>query len=110
MIVVTKKALIATVAERWQETYSSRGRWLTADATVDPEAVYRALKALSSAANESDVAAATGQPWWTENLCSECGADSDVTVGFGQEIHHPTDTRYVCLSCLQAGLVLAQQV
>ena len=109
MIVVTKKALIATVAQRWKETHSSRNRWLTASATFDPASIYAALQALPPNADEADVIAATGQPWWTENLCSECGADSEVTVGFGQELHHPTDTRYICLQCLQAGLALASQ-
>jgi hypothetical protein len=109
MIVVTKQALIATIAERWLDTHYGRSRWIHATATFDPERIYLGLRTLPANASEADVLAITGQPWWTQNLCAECGNDSTVTVGFGAEPHHALDARFVCLACLEQGVQLARQ-
>lgn len=107
MVPVTKRGLIATVAHRWRATYQRRDEWLVAPQRPDTAAVYRALLALPVTATEADVIALTGDNRWTQNRCHECGNDSAVTVGFAQEPHHPTETTYVCLICLQQALDLA---
>ena len=109
MVVVTKRDLIATVAERWRATHFGRGYWVTATDSFDPEQIYLALKALPPEASEAQVTAITGQPWWTQNFCAECENDSAVTVGFGAELHHPTDTCFICLDCLERGLLCGRQ-
>ena len=108
MIVVSKQKLIATIAERWHDTHFGRGCWLHTTPTFDPEAIYSRLKVLTASASEADVIAVTGQPWWTANVCHECALDSQVTVGFGQEPHHPLDVKYLCPSCLEKALNLAR--
>ena len=107
MVVVTKRELIAQVAKRWRATYQRRDEWLPAPQQPATAAVYTALLALPAQATEAEVIALTGDNRWTQNRCHECGRDSDVTVGFAQEPHHPTETTYVCLTCLQQGLALA---
>ncbi|HMN30725.1 MAG TPA: hypothetical protein PKE45_21410 [Caldilineaceae bacterium] len=108
MHVVTKQELIATVAERWLDTYYARDHWQDGPANFDPEIIYHQLKALPATANEEAVTAITGQPWWTANICHECGLDREVTVGFGQEPHHPLDVKYLCPTCLQKALALVR--
>ncbi|RIK38993.1 MAG: hypothetical protein DCC55_19415 [Chloroflexi bacterium] len=108
MIVVTKRDLVATVADRWFDTHYGRGRWLHATDAFDPEAIYHALKALPPGADEAAVLAITGQAWWTQNLCEECGADCEVTIGFTQEPHHALDAKYICVGCLERALALGR--
>lgn len=110
MVLVTKRGLIATVANRWRATYQRRDEWLSTPQCPSTAAVYTALLALPATATEADVIALTGDNRWTQNRCHECGNESDVTVGFAQEPHHPTETTYVCLTCLQQGLALATNV
>lgn len=109
MILVTKRQLIATVAERWRDAYTSRGQWIRTQAGFDPEAIYQQLAALPADSDEADVLALTGQPWWTQNICDECEQDREVTVGLGQEIHHETDTKYICAACLEQAERLASE-
>lgn len=104
MVIVTKHKLIATVAERWRVTYQRREEWLPAPQVADTGAVYAALRALLADATEAQVVALTGDNRWTQNRCHECAIDSEVTVGFAQEAHHPTETTYLCLACLQKAL------
>lgn len=104
MVIVTKQKLIATVAERWQATYQRREEWLPAPQVTATNAVYTALRALPADATEAQVIALTGDNRWTQNRCHECSVDSAVTVGFAQEAHHPTETTYLCLPCLQQAI------
>lgn len=108
MILVTKRQLIDTIAERWRATYSSRGEWLQATPDFDPATIYRQLTALPPGSSEAALLALTGQPWWTQNICDECEQDCAVTVGLGQEIHHATDTKYICVACLEQALKLTR--
>ncbi|MEZ4863116.1 MAG: hypothetical protein R3C14_17485 [Caldilineaceae bacterium] len=108
MIVVTKQKLIATVAERWQAAHQRRGEWFSTPTLADVQRIHAALVELPADAPEAAVIALTGDNRWTQNRCHECGVDSEVTVGLAREIHHPTDTTYICLSCLQDALALAQ--
>lgn len=107
MILVTKRGLIATAAQRWKATYQRRNEWLSAPQQPATGAVYTALLALPTNATEAQVIALTGDNRWTQNLCHECGLDREVTVGFAQEPHHPTETTYICLACLNQALALA---
>lgn len=107
MVLVTKRGLIATVANRWRATYQRRDEWLPAPHQPATGAVHTALLALPATATEADVIALTGDNRWTQNRCHECGNDSAVTVGVAQEPHHPTETTYICLTCLQQALALA---
>ena len=104
MVIVTKRGLIATVAERWRATYQRRGEWLLAPQVADTGTVYAALQALPADATEVQVLDLTGDNRWTQNRFHECGVDSAVTVGFAQEPHHPTETTYLCLACLQQAV------
>ena len=110
MVVITKRGRIATVAKRWQATYQRRDEWLSAPQQPATDAIYAALLALPTNATEAQVLAITGDNRWTQNLCHECGLDQEVTVGFAQEPHHPTETTYICLACLNQALALATGV
>lgn len=107
MNLITKRGRITTVAERWRATYQRRDEWLPALQQPATAAVYTALLALPANATEAQVVAITGDKRWTQNLCHECGLDQEVTVGFAQEPHHPTETTYICLACLNQALTLA---
>ena len=102
MLVRSKQKLRANVAQRWAFTYARRGEWSAH--LADKKAVYDQLAALPDDANDKQIAAITGSERWTRNLCHQCQQDSEVTVGFGSEVHHPTDTTYVCTDCLQNAL------
>lgn len=104
MVIVTKRGLLAAVAERWRSTYQRRDEWLPAPQVADTSVVYAALRALPAAATEAQVIALTGDNRWTQNRCHECAVDSAVTVGFAQEPHHPTETTYLCVACLQQAI------
>jgi hypothetical protein len=104
MVIVTKRKLLATVADRWRATYQRWDGWLSAPQMIDTGAVYTTLRALPADATEAQVIALTGDNRWTQNRCHECQVDSEVTVGFAQEAHHPTETTYLCLSCLQQAI------
>ena len=110
MNLMTKRGRIATVADRWRATYQRRGEWLPALQQPATDAVYTALRALPTTATEAQVVAVTGDNRWTQNRCHECGLDQEVTVGFAQEPHHPTETTYICLACLNQALALATGV
>ena len=107
MRLISKDRLIATVAQRWRDAHQRRGQWLPATSGPDPQQVYRLLMELPQDAGEAQVTAIAGDGRWTQNICHECGEDADITVAVGAELHHPTDTSVVCLSCLQQALALA---
>lgn len=104
MVIVTKRNLLTTVAERWRATYQRRDEWLPAPQVMDTATIYAALRALPADRTEAHVVALTGDNRWTQNRCHECASDSEVTIGFAQEAHHPTETTYLCVACLQQAL------
>jgi hypothetical protein len=106
MRVITKQALLATVAERFREAHQRRGEWLPA-AGGDAAVIYSQLTALPVEPSEEAVIATIGDNRWTENICDECGEDRAVTVLLGEEIHHPTDMMAICLDCLKQAKRLA---
>lgn len=107
MRVITKQALLATVAERFREAHQRRSEWLPTASGDDSAAIYSRLTALPTEPTEEAVTAAIGDNRWTENLCDECGEDHEVTVLIGEEIHHPTDMVSICLACLKQAKRLA---
>lgn len=108
MRVISKKALIATAAQRFRETYQRRDEWLPTDQGGDSAAIYAKLSALPAKTDEEEIIAIVGDNRWTENLCDECGQDSAITVLLGEEIHHPTDMTAICLDCLEQARRLAR--
>ena len=52
MVIVTKRKLIAMVADRWRATYQRREEWLPAPQVAATGAVYAALRALPTDATE----------------------------------------------------------
>jgi hypothetical protein len=107
MQIMTKAALIATVANRYRDAYLRRSGWLQPTDGSDPVAIHARLSTLSPNATEAEVLAITGDPRWTANICDECHQDSPVTVLLAEEIHHPTDTVTLCTTCLQQAATLA---
>ncbi|MEM7539764.1 MAG: hypothetical protein AAF639_46840 [Chloroflexota bacterium] len=106
MVVRSKQKLRENVAQRWAFTYARRGEWPVH--LADKKAVYDQLIALSDDASDEQIVDITGSDRWTRNLCHQCRQDSEVTVGFGSEIHHPTDTTYICLGCLRQAIEKVQ--
>ena len=107
MRLITKESLIATAAHRWREAHQRRGQWLHSAAIPDSQEMYQRLLALPDNAGEEQITALVGDNRWTQNICHECGEDAGITVAVGAEIHHPTDTSIVCLTCLEQALALA---
>src|SRR5690349_6557356 len=101
MRVVTKKALVATAAQRFRDTYQRRDEWLPAPQGGDSAAIFGKLSALPAKVDEDEIIAIIGDSSWTENICDECGQDSAITILLGEEIHHPTDLTAICLDCLK---------
>jgi hypothetical protein len=110
MRVIAKSDLIASAAERYRDAYQRHGQWIAAANGLEPAAICARLEALPHNTPERTIVEITGDARWTANLCDECGEDKDITVLFGEEIHHPTDSVQICLACLQAGLKLATHV
>jgi hypothetical protein len=110
MVVITKRGLIASVAKRWQATYQRRDEWLPAPHHRATGEIYTTLLALPADATEAQVIDITGDNRWTQNRCHECNFDSEVTIGFAQEAHHPTETTYLCAACLTQALALISSV
>ena len=102
MIVRSKQMLRENVAQRWAHTYSRRGAW--AAHVADKKAIYDQLVALPGDASDEQIATITGSDRWMRNLCHECRRDSEVTVGFSSEAHHPTDITYACRDCLEQAI------
>lgn len=103
----TKRALIATVAERWKEQYWSPRGWKFTHAGPNRMAIYKRLVALSPNATEADVIEAMGlgsRNGWIENRCDHCDRDVDVTVRLGDEPDDESSTAYVCRECLVGAL------
>ena len=107
MRVITKRSLIATVADRFRETHQRRGEWMLSGEGKDAPSIYAQLAALPPSSSEDAVAAIIGDGRYTENICDECGEDCEVTVLLGEEIHHPTDMMAICLDCLKQARRLA---
>lgn len=109
MYVIRKSDLVALAAENWRVAHQRRNEWLVAEGKAHPEEIYKQLKALPDNATQKDVDAITGDSYWTANICQECGEDRQIIVAFGaHETDHPTDSAYLCIGCLEAGVQLAR--
>ncbi len=107
MQVITKSALIATVADRYREAYLRRSGWLQPPDATDPAATHAKLSTLPKSATEADVTAIVGDSRFTANICDECHQDRPVTILMAEEIHHPTDSVTICPACLELARTLA---
>ena len=106
---MTKKALIKSAAARYAATFQRRNEWITDRDMSHEKAIHVALEALPPNATHDEISRIVGHDRLTRNICHQCGVDSDVTVLFGQEPHHPLDTRPICVNCLQQALAAAMQ-
>lgn len=97
MEVITKRMLIDSVAERYEEAYRTRcGRWLIAGM----EQRHEQLVALPKGASEKQVARILGgSTHWTVNRCEECEQDEDTTVAIGDAGLDRWPAR-LCFKCL----------
>lgn len=107
MNVITKKDLIAGVAERWDRQYGLPDgvRKGSSSFHQEQEEVSAALHALPPDASEADVAAAIGNGRWTKLQCDECRADVDVVVSVGAEPNYESATARICLECARRAVV-----
>jgi hypothetical protein len=108
MRVITKQSLLATVAERYRETYQRRGEWLPTAEGSQAAGIFAQLTALPPEPSEAAITAIIGDNRWTENICNECGEDRAVTVLLGEEPHHPTDALAICTDCLKQAKRIAE--
>jgi hypothetical protein len=108
MHLITKQALLASVAERFREAHTRRGVWLPALDGSNPEETFAQLQALPTTATEEDVNAIIGDDRYTANICDECHLDREAVVLMAIEIHHPTDAVALCPDCLNQAAHLAQ--
>jgi hypothetical protein len=108
MRVITKQALLATVAERFRQAHQRRDEWIPMPEGGDASALYAKLTALPAEPSEEAVLEVIGDNRWTENRCDECGEDRAVTVLLAEEIHHPTDMTAICSECLKQAKRLAE--
>jgi hypothetical protein len=106
MLLITKRSLVQTAAERFREAHTRRGHWLPSRDGSRPEEIYARLKALPPTAGEEDVCAIIGDDRYTANICDECHQERDVTVLMAIEIHHATDAVALCLACLNEAIQL----
>lgn len=109
MRVITKRSLIATVADRYRAAYQRRGEWMATPDGHDSSALYQQLAALPAEASEAAITALVGDNRWTANICDECLQDQSVAVLLSEEEHHPTDAVLICLECLSAANEAAQK-
>lgn len=98
MLIITKRELINTVAEKWKYQYFSSGKW--GKYNGDPEDVYKQLCALGNDATEEDVSRIIGNDSWTRNKCNECNLDCEIIVRLGELPDYDSATACVCRDCL----------
>jgi hypothetical protein len=108
MIVVKKRDLVATAAERFLAAHSGWNGWIDRPDIDQKKEMYAELCKLPADAEAEQVVAIVGHDGLVKNICHECGRDSEVTVGMGSEPHHATDTKFFCPTCLEKALALAQ--
>ena len=103
MEIITKKELIASVAERWRYQYPKNA------CTEKMETIYQKLIRLPLGATENDVTNIIGNGSWTRNKCDECQKENEVIVRIGEEPDDDFSYAYICAACLQTALELAEK-
>ena len=114
----TNRDLIAGIAEAFKrrhcrkglpnlaaDFYDAQSGWFRYQ-NSDPKAKYEQLLALPDSATEEQVVAIVGSNVWTQNLCSHCGRDVEVTVLLGEEPDYDSYTAWICPECLREALRL----
>jgi hypothetical protein len=108
MRLMTEREQLRWVAASWARQYPRGGR----STAPDKAAIQKLLDALDvERATADDVASIIGNTSWVQpKECNECGVESWLTVELGEEPDYESRTAFVCVGCLRAALVLAEQV
>lgn len=106
MPILTKQALLDSVAERWKTHHFWgcprvwRNRY-----TPNSQAVYSQLKELADP-TENNIAAIIGNYFWTELLCQNCKKDVSAVYQFGSDIE---PLFQVCPNCLKSAVQMLEK-
>jgi len=97
MILITREALAATAAERWDLQYPR----------ADLQEPSRRIRALGPAPDPDAVDRIIGNDYWTTpGPCSECGAQGVAVAQVGQEPDYESATAWLCEGCARKALSL----
>jgi len=98
MRIIDPKALAATAAERWKQTYhKSDGQWHSWRMKV----IYEAVAALGPTPNPQQVDLIIGNRSWTRDMCNEVGCNEDAYIEIGQPPDYDSATANLCRGCLR---------
>jgi len=107
MHIVTKTEIAKGVAARWKETYCPGGAWRTTSFGPTKK-VYDQLVAAGENITPEEVDAIIGNESWTQNVCTECDRDVEITVHFGEEPDYDAVWADLCPDCLRKALALLE--
>ena len=101
--VVTKRDVILSVAQRWNNQYRSK-QW---DGT-DKRAIGQAIRALDLlTATEDDVASIIGNRSWTRLQCDQCEREVERVVQIAGTNEYGPDN--LCETCLRQAVALLEE-
>lgn len=101
---ITSRALIRKVAQRWHKQYFRDGKWHSG-LSMDAPAIYSRLLALDlETATSDDVTAVIGNASWNDLRCSECERKVDAVCEVGEEPDYESATAYLCIDCLRRAM------
>ena len=103
MITISKKEKIELIPYRWKQQYCNKDVWMYGADKID---IYKKLSQTNPLTEEL-VNQIIGNKSWTENICDECGKDSDVLIQLGQELYYESATACICKDCLDKAIKLA---
>ena len=107
MHIVTKATRARGVAARWKKAYYYGGEWRKT-AFGPTKKVYDQLVAAGENITPEQVNATIGNESWTQNVCTECDRDVEITVHFGEEPDYDAVWADVCPRCLRKALALLE--
>jgi hypothetical protein len=105
MRLLTERAQVQDVAERWRELYDVDGTYSLAKRW---RKVYAELAALDTNTATADMVAEIvgNKSWVRPHYCDECGAVTWDIVEVGEQADYETRTANLCGDCLRAALRL----
>lgn len=105
---LTRRGVIATVAERWRAQYYRDGTWgRCRDGSA--QIIYDKLVAIDLAtAPRAPVDAAIGNSCWTAIQCDGCQRDVEVAAEVGQLPGYDSATVTLCASCITLAAQLLE--
>jgi hypothetical protein len=104
MKIITMRALIKSVPERWKRQY--KGYWIS-----EPNHFswmhYNALCLLDTdTCTPKDIYDIIGNYSWTTQHCDECKEQVDTLIHLGEEPDYESVTFYICPKCLSESVDL----